>query len=99
LVVEIANDLRLRLQNNVDALNRTFDFPIHNHSLGGNSSGNMRPARNDERGAVQFAVDLTVDLDQAFGRDGPYNLQPLGDDRSLAHRRKHGSSYKKQGPT
>ena len=61
-MVNIANDLRLRLQNNVYALNWTFDFPIYNHSLGCNSSVDMSPAGDNERSAVQFAVNLTIDL-------------------------------------
>jgi hypothetical protein len=27
---------------------------------------------------MQFAVDLAVDLDQALGGDGPYDLQSFG---------------------
>jgi hypothetical protein len=66
LVVNIANDMRLRFQNNVSTLNRTLDFP--DHTLSCNSSGNMSPAGDgdNERSAVQFAVNLTIDLDQAL---------------------------------
>ena len=32
LVVNIANDMSLRLQNDLSALNRTFDCSIHNHA-------------------------------------------------------------------
>ena len=34
-MVNIANDMRLRLQNNVTALNRTLNFSINNYALGG----------------------------------------------------------------
>jgi hypothetical protein len=32
LVVNVANDICLRLEQNVSALNRTFYFTVHNHS-------------------------------------------------------------------
>jgi hypothetical protein len=63
LVVNIADDMSLRLQNYLSSLDRTFDFPVHHHALGCNRSSDMGPPGNYERRAVQFAFNLTVDLD------------------------------------
>ena len=63
LVVNIADDMSLRLQNNVTALNWTLNFSIHNHALGCNDSVDMSPASDDEGRAVKFAVNLAIDLD------------------------------------
>jgi hypothetical protein len=63
LVVNIANDMCLRLQNNVTALNRTLNFSIHNYTLGCNDSVDMSPASDDEGRAVKFAANLAIDLD------------------------------------
>jgi hypothetical protein len=52
LVVNIANDMCLRLQKDLSSLNRTFDFPVHNHALGYNGSGDMSPAGDDEGSAA-----------------------------------------------
>ena len=82
LVVNIAHDMCLRLQNDVSAFNRTLDRPVHNHSLGLNRSRNMSLARDNERSAVEFTFDLTIDLDQALCGHATHNLQPLGDNRS-----------------
>jgi hypothetical protein len=47
-VVNIANHMSLRFQNDVAALNRALDRPVHNHSLGLNRSRNMSLARDSE---------------------------------------------------
>jgi hypothetical protein len=62
LVVNIANDMGLRLKNDLPALNRTFDFPVHNHALGCDGSGHMSPRGDDEGSAVKFAINLSIDL-------------------------------------
>ena len=43
LVMNIADDMCLRLQNNVTALNWTLNFSIHNHALGRNDAVDMSP--------------------------------------------------------
>ena len=63
LVVNIADYMSLRLQNNVTALNWTLNFSIHNHAFGCNNSVDMSPTSDDERRAVKFAVNLAIDLD------------------------------------
>jgi hypothetical protein len=63
LVMDIADNMRLRLENHVSALNGAFDSPVHNHSLSFHSRGDMGFARDNERSAVQFALNLPVDLD------------------------------------
>jgi hypothetical protein len=62
ILMNVANDMGLRLQNDLSALNRTFDFPIHNHALGCDGSGHMSPTGDDEGSAVKFAVNLPIDL-------------------------------------
>jgi hypothetical protein len=61
--MDIANDIRLRLENHVSALNGAFDSTVDNHSTGFYSRGDMGFARDNEGSAVQFALDLPVDLD------------------------------------
>ena len=38
---------------------------------------------------MQFAVDLAVDLDQAFGGDGPHDLETFGNNGSAVFRPEH----------
>ena len=59
LVVNIADDMCLRLQNDVTAVNRAFDCSIHNHAFGCNGSIDMSPTGDDEGSAVKFAVNLS----------------------------------------
>jgi hypothetical protein len=63
LVVNIADDMCLRLQNDFTPLNRTLNFPINNDAFGCNDSVNMRPAGDHEGRAVEFAFNLAIDLD------------------------------------
>ena len=42
--MNIANDICLRLQNNLTALNGTLNFSINDYALGCNGSGDMSPA-------------------------------------------------------
>ena len=62
-MVNIADDMCLRLQSDVTAVNRAFDCSIHNHVFGRNDSIDMGPAGDDEGGAVKFTVNLSIDLD------------------------------------
>jgi hypothetical protein len=62
-MVNIADDVCLRLQDDVTALNGTFDFPINNDALSCNYSVDVRPAGDHERRAVEFAFNLAIDLD------------------------------------
>ena len=63
LVVNIADDMCLRLQNDVTAVNWAFDCSIHNHVFGCNGSIDMSPTGDHEGRAVKFAVNLSIDLD------------------------------------
>ena len=49
LVVNIADDMCLRLQNDLTPLNRTLNIPINNDAFGCNNSVNMRPAGDQGR--------------------------------------------------
>jgi hypothetical protein len=62
-MVNIANDMCLRFQSDVTAMNRAFDCSIHNHVFGCNGSIDMSPTGDDEGSAVKFAVNLSIDLD------------------------------------
>ena len=61
-VMNIANNMRVRLENHVCGLYGTLDSPVHNHPLGCDSSGNMGFTRKNKRSAVQFAIHLPIDL-------------------------------------
>ena len=61
--MNIDSDMRLRLENYLFALDRTFDFSVHNDALGCNGSVDVSPAGNDEGSAVEFAIYLAIDLD------------------------------------
>ena len=63
LMVNIANHMCVRFQNNLSSLNGTFDFSVHNDAFGSNNSVDMSPAGNDEGSAVEFAIYLAIDLD------------------------------------
>ena len=62
-MVNIANDMCLRLENDLATLNRAFNCSIHNHAFGCNGSIDMSPTGDDEGSAVKFAVNLSIDLD------------------------------------
>ena len=64
--MNVANDMRLRLQNNFSALNWALDSPVHNDSLSSDAAADMCFGRNDEGRAVQLALNLTVDFDQTL---------------------------------
>jgi hypothetical protein len=61
LVMNIANDVGLRFQKHLPALNRTFNFAVDHHAFGCNGSGDMSSASNNQRSAVKFAVNLACD--------------------------------------
>ena len=44
LMMNIANDLCTRFQNDLSSLNRTFHFPIHYDAFGCNRSADIRPS-------------------------------------------------------
>ena len=62
-MVNIANDMCLRLEKHLSSLNRAFDFTVYNHALGCDGSGDMSPTGDHEGRAVKFAVNLSIDLD------------------------------------
>ncbi len=61
--MNIANHMCLRFQNNLSSPNGTFDLSVHNDALGCNGSVDASPAGNDEQSAVEFAINLAIDLD------------------------------------
>ena len=75
--VDIADYVRLRLQNHLTALNWTLDLAVNDDAVSGDCSGDVGPARDVEGGAVNFAVNLAVDLDQSLGGDASNNFQSL----------------------
>ena len=58
--MNVADDVCLRLENDISTPNWTFDIPIHNYAFGFDGSVNLRPPRNHERGAVELALDLAT---------------------------------------
>ena len=63
LIVNIANHMCVRFQNNLSSPNGTFDFSVHNDALGCNGSVDMGAPGNDQKSAVEFAINLAIDPD------------------------------------
>jgi hypothetical protein len=63
LVMNIANDMCLRFEHYVAALNGALHPTVHNHLLSSDTSDNLGLWRDNERSAMQVALYLTVDLD------------------------------------
>ena len=53
-MVNIPNDMCLRLQNYFSSLDRTFDLPVHHDALSYNHSVDMCPASDHEGRAVKL---------------------------------------------
>jgi hypothetical protein len=49
LVVNIADDVRPRLQHDTSTLNRALDRTVHDHPVGSNRTRHMCFARDNER--------------------------------------------------
>ena len=60
--MNIANDMRLRLENHVTALDGPLNFTVHNHALSNDTSDDLGLRRDNERSALQVALNLTIDL-------------------------------------
>src|SRR4029078_12782981 len=81
-----------RLENELPSCNRALDRSVDNHLIGRNRSLDESAARDDERLAVQFALNLSVEFDQAFGADASFNLPSFAVDRFASgpeHERLH----------
>jgi hypothetical protein len=63
LVMNIANNMRLRPKHHVAALNGTFYSAVHNNSLSNDASDDLGLWRDNERCAMQVTLYLTIDLD------------------------------------
>ena len=61
--MNIADDMCLRLENDVTAVNWAFDCSIHNHAFGCNGSIDISPTGDHEGRAVKFAVNLPINFD------------------------------------
>ena len=81
-VMDITNHIRLGFQQNLSAVNRTFDFAVHDHAFRGNRSGDMGPTSDNQRSTAKFALNLTIDLHEPFRGNDPYNLQSFSNHRS-----------------
>src|SRR6476660_1948371 len=84
--------MRPRLENDLPSCDRPLDRSVDNHLIGRNRSLDESAARDDERLAVQFALNLSIEFDQALGGDASLNLQSFSDDRFASgpeHERLH----------
>jgi hypothetical protein len=63
LVMNIANDMRLRPKHHVAALNGTLDSAVHNNSLSNDTSDDLGLWRDNQRSAMQVTLYLTIDFD------------------------------------
>ena len=82
--MNITNDVRPRLKHHFATLYRALHSTVHNHSLSGDASDDLGSGRDDELSAMQVALYLTIDLDQAFCGHIAYNLQSVTDDCSTS---------------
>src|SRR5262245_35020543 len=87
--MNIANNMGLRFKHNLSALDWTINSPIHKNTFGPDDSIDMRSTSDNQGRAVQFTLNLTVDLYQPLCGDPSDNLQPFGDDGSTFPRSKH----------
>ena len=76
--MNIADNNRARLQNNVSATNWAFDFSIHDDPFSLDAAAYACFGGDDQRGAVQVALDLPVDFDQTLSGYAADNLEPFG---------------------
>ena len=74
--------MRLRLENHRSALNGPLDSPVHDHSLGGDGSGDLGFARDNERRAMHLTLYLPIDLNQTLRSHYAYNFEAFGNHRS-----------------
>ena len=63
LMTNIANDMRLRFEHHVAALNGTLHFAVHNHSLGSDTSDDLGFWRDNKGRAMHITLYLTIDFD------------------------------------
>jgi hypothetical protein len=62
-VVDVTYHMGLRFQNDITAMNRAFNLPVHNYPLGGDTPADMGASCDHEGGTVQFAINSSVDFD------------------------------------
>jgi hypothetical protein len=89
--MNIADDMGLRLQNDVTTLDRTLDRSIHHNAFGCNDSVDMRSAGNNQGRAVDFdwpskCVPCSRERDrpQDRGNHPPHGLRRLASTAGLA---------------
>ena len=82
-MLDVADDMRARLEHDLAAANGALDPPVDHHAVGLDAARDGGLRRDEERGAMQIPLDMAVDLDQALGRDAAYDLQTFGNDGSL----------------
>jgi hypothetical protein len=62
LMMDVANDMRLRFKDYLSTLNGSFYSSVHNHPVGDYGSGDLCFVRDKKGSAVQLTLDLPVDL-------------------------------------
>jgi hypothetical protein len=62
LVMNIANDMRLRLKHHFAALDGSLHFTVHDHPLRRDTSDDLGLRGDNECRAMQVTLNLTIDL-------------------------------------
>src|SRR5690242_9965973 len=79
-MLDVADDMGVGFEHDLAAANGALDPPVDDDAVGLNPADDRGLGRDDERGAMQIPLDMAVDLDEALGGDGTYDLQSFGND-------------------
>ena len=74
-MVDIAQNMSARLEHDLAAANGSFDTAVHGNAFGLYAAIDHRLRGNEKKPAAHVAFDMTVDLDQAVGRNVAFDLQ------------------------
>jgi hypothetical protein len=80
LSLNVSDDNRARLQNNLSAMNWALDFSVHDDPFSLDAAVDTF-GRDNEGRALQVALDLPIDLNQALSGNAAYNFEPFGYNR------------------
>ena len=77
--MDVAFDVRRRLQGYRRSANDTGDRTAHDHPHSGNSAGHLAPLTDDDLGAADVTLNLTINLQRSLADD----LETLADDLEI----------------
>src|SRR5690606_3239429 len=80
LMEDIALDMGLRLQRDAETPDRADHAAAHHHVFGDDAADDLRFVAEEERAAIDVALDLAVDLEFALGLHVAGDRQVFADD-------------------